>query len=69
MRNKGIIDVNVKGIICLGDKLTIGNEEKGKAVAIRYDRLDEKQFGIRSIGKVIGLYEVYNKAQVLLDIE
>lgn len=65
--NTAIIDVNVTGMICIGDKLTI-SEIPGKARAIRYDE-DETQFTIRSIGKVIGLYNVYEKAQVILDIE
>lgn len=65
--NKGIIDVNVEGLICIGDKLTT-SEVKGKARAIKYDQ-DETQFTVRSIGKVIGLYDNYDKAQVLLDIE
>ena len=65
--NTGIIDVNVEDIICIGDKLTTSNKP-GKAVAIRYDQ-DETQFTIRSIGKVIGLYNNYEKAKVLLDIE
>ena len=66
--NKGICDVNVEGIICLGDKLTTSTTA-GKARAIKYERLEERQFGTRSIGKVIGVYSIYNKAKVLLDIE
>lgn len=66
--NTGIIDVNVTGIICLGDKLTASNIA-GKAEAIKYVIQDERVFNIRSIGKVIGIYDVYNRAQVLLDIE
>lgn len=65
--NNGIVDVNVKGIICIGDHLTV-SEEFGKAVAIKYAQ-DETKFKIRQIGKVIGLYNDYNKAKVLLDIE
>lgn len=65
--SKGITDVNVIGNIGLGSKLTSSNE-KGKAKAIRYEQ-DVSQFNIRSIGKVIGIYKVYNKAKVLLDIE
>ena len=68
VQNTGIIDVNVTGIICLGDKLTLSNTP-GKAEAIRYDPLDEKVFGLKSIGKVIGIYNVYDKVKVLLDIE
>ena len=68
VQNSGIIDVNVTGIICLGDKLTLSNIP-GKAEAIKYDPLDEKIFNIKSIGKVIGIYNVYDKAKVLLDIE
>lgn len=65
--NTGIVDVNTEGIICIGDKLTTSNNP-GKARAIKYDK-DESQFNIRSIGKVIGLYNTYNKVKVLLDIE
>ena len=65
----GIADVNVTGIICVGDKLTASSRIPGNACAIRYDRLDENVFGIRSIGKVIGLYQNSSKAKVLLDIE
>lgn len=65
--NTGIIDVNVIGLVCIGDRLTT-SETKGKARAIKYDQ-DERQFTIRSIGKVIGLYNTYNRVQVLLDIE
>lgn len=68
VQNTGIIDVNVTGIICLGDKLTLSNIP-GKVEAIRYDPLDEKVFRLKSIGKVIGIYNVYDKAKVLLDIE
>lgn len=68
VQNTGIIDVNVTGIICLGDKLTLSNIP-GKAEAIKYEPQDEKVFGLKSIGKVIGIYSVYDKAQVLLDIE
>ena len=63
----GMADVRVKGIICLGDKLT-ASEEFGVAEAIKY-RQDETKFRYRSIGKVIGLYNNYNMAKVLLDIE
>lgn len=65
--NTGIIDVNVTGLICIGDRLTT-SEIPGTARAIKYNE-DESQFTIRSIGKVIGLYNVYEKAKVILDIE
>lgn len=65
--NTGILDVNVIGLICIGDKLTT-SEQKGKARAIKYSQ-DETQFTVRSIGKVIGLYNTYDRAKVLLDIE
>lgn len=63
----GIADVNVTGIICLGDKLT-ASEISGIARAIKYNQ-DETIFRYRHIGKVIGLYNSYNVAKVLLDIE
>lgn len=66
--NTGIIDVNVVGLICIGDKLTTSKYE-GKAQAIKYEKNEEDIFGVRSIGKVIGLYNNYNLAKVLLDIE
>lgn len=68
IKNRGFIDVNVTGIICIGDKLTT-SKKPGYACAIRYDNKDENIFGIRSIGKVIGIYQSYDKAKVLLDIE
>lgn len=64
----GVVDVNVTGLVCLGDKLTASNIP-GKAKAIRYERLDENQYNIRSIGKVIGVYDTYDKVKVMLDIE
>lgn len=68
IKNNGIADVNVTGLVCMGDKLTT-SDIPGKARAIRYDKLDETQFNIRSIGKVIGVYDTYDKVKVMLDIE
>lgn len=68
VKSNGMIDVNVTGLICIGDHLTV-SEEPGKASAIRYVYEDEDIFNIRSLGKVIGLYNDYDKAKVLLDIE
>ena len=65
--NEGIIDVNVTGIVCLGDHLTISNKD-GKAEAINYDIQEERQFDVRSIGKVVNLGDEYSKATVLLNI-
>lgn len=65
--NKGIVEVIVKDIICLGDKLTT-SDTPGVACAIKYENLEERQFNTKSIGKVIGVHNVYNKATVLLDI-
>ena len=59
--------VIVKDIICLGDKLTT-SDTPGVACAIKYENLEERQFNTKSIGKVIGVHNVYNKATVLLDI-
>lgn len=63
----GIADVNVTGIVCLGDKLAM-SDIAGVAKAIKYDQ-DETKFRYRHIGKVIGLYNSYNVVKVLLDIE
>lgn len=68
VQNTGVTDVNVKDIICIGDKITT-SEIPGIAQAIKYTNQDQTTFGIRSIGKVIGLYNSYDKAKVLLDIE
>lgn len=68
VKSQGICDVNCEGIICIGDKLTISNTP-GKCVAIKYDKLEERQFAIRSIGKCISVYAVYDRVKVLLDIE
>lgn len=64
----GMVDVNVTGLICIGDELTTSNVA-GKARAIKYFNDDTRIFDIRNIGKVVGLYNDYNKAKVLLDIE
>jgi len=66
--SKGMVDVNVTGLICLGDKLTTSNID-GKARAVKYANDDVRIFDIRPIGKVVGLYNDYSKAKVLLDIE
>ena len=66
--SEGIIDVNVEGIICIGDRLTT-SETAGKARAIRNDNDNIRIFDIRPIGKVIGLYNDYSIAKVLLGIE
>lgn len=63
----GIVDVNVTGIICLGDHLTISSID-GKAEAIKVLQ-EEELYDTRSIGKVIGLYNIYSKAKVLLNIK
>ena len=68
VQNTGICDINVTGIICLGDKLQ-ASDKPGYASAIKYVEQDETIFGIRSIGKVISLYRDYSKAKILLDIE
>lgn len=66
--NGGMVDVNVTGLICVGDKLTT-SDVAGKAKAIRYANDDTRIFDVRSIGKVVGLYNDYSIAKVLLDIE
>lgn len=65
--DEGIIDVNTTGIICLGDHLKL-SPNSGKAEAIP-EIQEEDLFDVRSIGKVIGLYDVYSKARVLLNIK
>lgn len=65
--NKGIYDINVCGLVCLGDKLT-ASRIPGKAIAIKYGQ-DETQFGISGLGKVIELYNTYDKVKILLDVE
>ena len=65
--NNGIVDVNVKGLICLGDELMV-SDSFGIAKAIKYEQ-DETKFKFRHIGKVVGLYNDYKKVKVLLDIE
>lgn len=64
----GVTDVNVTGIVCVGDRLTTSNIA-GKAKAIRNDNDEIRIFDIRPIGKVIGLYNDYSKAKVMLGIE
>lgn len=65
---EGLIDVNVKGIICLGDHLAV-SDVAGVAEAINYEIQEEKQFDVRSIGKVVSLGDVYSKATVMLNIK
>lgn len=65
---EGIIDVNVKGIICLGDHLAV-SDVAGVAEAINYEIQEEKQFDVRSIGKVVALGDIYSKATVMLNIK
>lgn len=64
----GIVDVNVQGLVCVGDKLTV-SPIPGKAEAIKYEVLEEKQFGTRCVGKVIDLYKQWDKCRMLIDIE
>ena len=66
--NEGIVDVNVTGIICIGDRLTTSSIS-GKARAIKNDNDEIRVFDIRPIGKVVGLYNDYSVAKVLLGIE
>lgn len=66
--SEGIVDVNVTGIICIGDRLTTSSIS-GKARAIKNDNDEIRVFDIRPIGKVIGLYNDYSVAKVLLGIE
>lgn len=66
--NEGIIDVNVTGIICLGDHLGV-SDKPGIAEAINYEIQEEKQFDVRSIGKVVHLGDKYSKATILLNIK
>lgn len=66
--DEGIIDVNVTGITCIGDRLTT-SKIAGKAKAIRNDNDEIRIFDIRPIGKVVGLYNDYSVAKVLLGIE
>lgn len=66
--NEGIVDVNVTGIICIGDRLTTSSIS-GKARAIKNDNDEIRVFNIRPIGKVVGLYNDYSVAKVLLGIE
>lgn len=63
----GIIYVNVTGIVCLGDHLTV-SDVSGKAQAIP-EIQEEELFDVRRIGKVVDLGDVYSKAKVLLNIK
>ena len=68
VQDEGIVDVNVTGITCIGDRLTT-SKIAGKAKAIRNDNDEIRIFDIRPIGKVVGLYEDYSIVKVLLGIE
>lgn len=65
--NHGPAIVNVKGLVCLGDRLT-ASDVAGIARAIKYEQ-DETKFRIRHLGKVIELYDRYDIVKVMLDIE
>lgn len=65
--NTGIVDVNIQGLTCIGDNITSSNIP-GKAQCIRYEQ-DKSIFNIRSIGKIIQLYNNYNKVKVILNIK
>lgn len=65
--NTGICDINTTGIICIGDKLTL-SEKPGKARALKYEQ-NISTFKMPSIGKIIGLYQQYNRAKILLHID
>lgn len=67
IENQGMVDVNVTGIVCIGDKLQPSNIP-GKAKAIKYNQ-DETHYKMRSIGKCICLYNSYDTIKALLDIE
>lgn len=66
--DEGIVDVNVTGITCIGDRLTT-SKIAGRAKAIRNDNDEIRIFDIRPIGKVVGLYNDYSIVKVLLGIE
>lgn len=66
--DEGIVNVNVTGLTCIGDRLTT-SKIAGKAKAIRNDNDEIRVFDVRPIGKVIGLYNDYSIAKVLLGIE
>lgn len=66
--DEGIVDVNVEGIICIGDRLTT-SKTPGKARAIRNDIDEIRIFEVKPIGKVVGLYNDYTIAKVLLGVE
>lgn len=68
IQDDGIVDVNVEGLICVGDILTTG-DTPGKAVAIKYNDQDVTIFNFKKIGKVINVYNDYNKALVMLNIK
>ena len=67
VENSGIVDINVEGMIGLGDMIT-ASEIPGKGRVLKYTQ-EQKIWNIRSIGKVIGLYNNRKKAKVLLNIE
>ena len=67
LQNNKIAVINTTGIICIGDKLTL-SEKPGKARALKYEQ-NISTFKMPSIGKVIGLYQQYNRAKILLHID
>lgn len=65
---EGIIDVNVEGFIGgIGTALTISDKESGKLHQIPQDVLELQQYNLPIIGRVIGIYNVYDKVQIIID--
>ena len=67
VENSGIVDINIEGMSGLGDMIT-ASEIPGKGRVLKYIQ-EQRQFNIRSIGKVIGLYNNRKKVKILLNIE
>jgi len=67
VEDSGIVDVNIIGSIGVGERVT-ASKIPGKGATLKYTQ-EQKIWNIRSIGKVIGLYNDRYKVKVLLNIE
>lgn len=65
--SKGYTNVNTIGITMIGSKIT-ASDVPGKARILKYDEECEI-YNIRSVGKIIALYNDIHLAKILIDIE
>lgn len=67
VQQEGIVTINIVGLSSIGSLVT-ASEIPGKARVLKYEQ-EQRMFNIRSIGKIINLYNDLSKVDILLDIE